>query len=342
MSNVVALRADTPIALAPTATERGQKVAENKRAGFLLLYRSVKDAPFKRQPDRFCVWIHLLLEAGYESTQVTFNRNVLRQNRGQLVTSARKLGEECGVSEDSAARSLKYFEREGMISLNTRRGTQGYSIITINNYDDYQRGVTQTYSAELGADFKAAPALGLDAPPKELSAELGAELGAEDLNNKQTKQSKDLNTSCPVSDETGPRQENKHAGADAVIDCLNQVTGGRYQKKPHSRKPISGRLSEGNTVQDLQLVIAFKHEHWASNPEFSQFLRPTTLFGTEKFNGYLTAAKRWDDIGRPKCVNGEWQGFERRKTDSPVAQAQAQSRAYQAEHGPAYDDNTKF
>lgn len=342
MSNVVALRANNPIALAPTADERGQKVAENKRSGFVLLYRSVQDAPFKQQPERFCVWIHLLMEAGFESAEVTFNRNVLRRSRGQVVTSARSLGLACGVTEDSARRSLEYFEREGMVTLFTKRGPRGYTMATLSNYDEYQRGITQTYSAGLHAELKAAPAQGLDAPLAELDADYHAECCAEDLNNKQTKQSKDLNTSCPVSDETGPHQENKHAGADAVIDCLNHTNGSRYQKKPSSRKPINGRLSEGNSVEDLQLVVAFKYEHWASNPEFSQYLRPATLFGTEKFNGYLTAAKRWDAIGRPKCVNGEWVGFERKQPGGQVAQAQAQSRAFQAEHGPAYDDNTKF
>ncbi|MGB5856520.1 MAG: conserved phage C-terminal domain-containing protein [Oceanisphaera sp.] len=342
MSNVVALRADMAVAAAPIAAERGQKVEDNKRSGFVLLYRSVQDAPFKQHPERFCVWIHLLMEAGFETTEVTFNRNVIRRRRGQVVTSARQLAAACGVTEDSARRSLEHFKQEGMVTLFTKRGARGYSLVTLANYDDYQRGIAQTYSAGLHADLKPTPALALTGDSAEYNADYHAECDAEDLNNKTTKQSKDLNTSCPVSGETGPHQENKHAGADAVIDCLNKTVGSRYQKKPSSRKPINGRLNEGHSAQDLQLVVAFKHEHWANNPEFSQYLRPATLFGTEKFNGYLSAAQRWHEIGRPKCVNGEWEGFERRKSGGQVAQAQAQSRAYQAEHGPAYDDNTKF
>lgn len=344
MSNVVALRADTPIApLAPTAIERGQKVAENKRTGFVLLYRSVQDAPFKQQPERFCVWIHLLMEAGFEAAEVTFNRNVLRRQRGQVVTSARSLGLACGVTEDSARRSLEYFEREGMVTLFTKRGPRGYTMATLSNYDEYQRGITQTYSAGLDAELKAAPALGLDTPLAELDADYHAEFCAEDLNNKQTKQSKDLVTNpCPVSDETGPHQGNEPTGADAVIDCLNQVTGSRYQKKPSSKAPINGRLTEGFSAEDLQLVIAFKHEHWGCDPDKAQYLRPKTLFAPSNFNGYLNAAKRWNDIGRPRCINGQWEGFENRKAGGQVALAQAKARAHQAEHGPAYDDNTKF
>lgn len=343
MSNVVALRADMPVAAAPTAAERGQKVAENKRSGFVLLYRSVQDAPFKQQPERFCVWIHLLMEAGFEATEVTFNRNVLKRKRGQVVTSARQLALACGASEDSARRSLEYFEREGMVSLFTKRGARGYSLVTLTNYDDYQRGITETYSAGFDADLKPAPALAPAGDATELGADYHAELHAEDLNNKTIKQVKDpVTNSCPVSGETGPHCESEPAGADVVIDHMNQTTGSRYQKKPTSKKPINGRLSEGFTVEDLQLVVEFKHQHWGDNPEMAQYLRPATLFGTDKFNGYLMAAQRWDAIGRPRCINGEWEGYERKQTGSQVAQAQAQSRAYQAEHGPAYDDNTRF
>lgn len=343
MSNVVALRADMPAAAAPTAAERGQKVAENKRTGFVLLYRSVQDAPFKQHPERFCVWIHLLMEAGFESAEVAFNRNVIRRQRGQVVTSARQLAAACGVTEDSARRSLEHFKQEGMVELFTKRGARGYSLVTLTNYDDYQRGIAQTYSAGIDADLKPAPALGLEGDSAELDADYHAECYAEDLNNKQTKQVKDPVTNpCPVSGETGPHQESEPAGADVVIDHMNQTTGSRYQKKPTSKKPINGRLSEGFTVEDLQLVVEFKYQHWGDNPEMAQYLRPATLFGTDKFNGYLMAAKRWHEIGRPKCVNGEWEGFERKKPGSQIAQAQAKSKAWQAEHGPAYDDNTQF
>lgn len=343
MSNVVALRAENRAQITTPVKERGQRVADNKRSGFVLLYRSVQDAPFKQQPERFCVWIHLLMEAGFESGEVTFNRNVLQRKRGQVVTSAKQLGLACGVTEDSARRSLEYFEREGMVSLFTKRGSRGYSLVTLTNYDDYQRGITETYSAGFDADLKAASSLGSEGDRAELDADYHAELHAEDLNNKTNKQVKDLsNPSCPVSGETEPHPESEPSAADQVIDHLNQITGSRYQKKPTSKKPINGRLSEGFTVDDLRLVIEFKAEHWGDNPEWSQYLRPATLFGTEKFGGYLSAAQRWHSIGRPRCIKGQWEGFERTRPGSQVAEAQAQSQAWQAEHGPAYDDHTQF
>ncbi|WP_375058389.1 hypothetical protein [Zobellella sp. DQSA1] len=222
MSNVVALRAENRAQITTPVKERGHKVAENKRTGFVLLYRSLQDAPFKQQPERFCVWIHLLMEAGFESCEVTFNRNVLQRRRGQVVTSAKQLGLACGVTEDSARRSLEYFEREGMVTMFTKRGSRGYSLVTLTNYDDYQRGITETYSAGFDADLKAAPELGSEGGRAELHADYHAELHAEDLNNKTNKQIKDQSIgsggSCTADAEHSPRQEEQGADDQGVPD----------------------------------------------------------------------------------------------------------------------------
>ena len=180
----------------PTQEAKGERVSDNKRTGFVLMYRSLLDVPFKKNPDRFSLWVHLVLAASYDCDEVQFNGNRLRRYRGQVVGSVAQLGDACGVSEDSARRSLEWFESEGMIERTTRRGARGYTVITITSYDDYQRGITETYSAGLGADFKPASEQGLQADRNELSAGLGAELDAEAINNKTNKQTidRDLNT----------------------------------------------------------------------------------------------------------------------------------------------------
>ena len=151
--------------LAPDTTRRqGCSVVDNSRNGFILLYKSLKDVPFYRDPVRKSLWLHLLLEAAHERTVDTFNGNRITLSRGQLVGSARSLGEACGVSEDSARRSLDAFERDGMITRTSKQGTHGYTLVTLLNYDAYQRGVSEHNGAELGAEFKAAPDIGLQAP----------------------------------------------------------------------------------------------------------------------------------------------------------------------------------
>lgn len=177
--------------LAPDTTRRqGCSVVDNRRNGFILLYKSLKDVPFYRDPVRKSLWLHLLLEAAHERTVDTFNGNRVVLSRGQLVGSARSLGEACGVSEDSARRSLDAFERDGMITRTSKQGTHGYTLVTLLNYDAYQRGVSEHNGAELGAEFKAAPDIGLQVVSQPDGAELCAELHAEALNNKTIKEQK--------------------------------------------------------------------------------------------------------------------------------------------------------
>lgn len=90
-----------------------------------------------------------------------------------------------------------------------------------------------------------------------------------------------------------------------VLTHLNQVSGSRYQKSKTSLENIRARLREGYSVHELQLVIDLKHEHWKGNDDQYQYMRPETLFGPKKFEGYLQSASRWEGKGRPK--RQEWE-----------------------------------
>ncbi|WP_322861893.1 hypothetical protein [Aeromonas allosaccharophila] len=177
----------------PAPVQRGCNVTDNRRSGFVLLYKSIKDTPFYRDPSRKALWLHLLIEAAHERTEAAFNGNRLVLSRGQVVGSARSLGEACGVSEDSARRSLDVFEQEGMITRTSKQGIRGYTLITVLNYDPYQRGVSEHISAELGAEFEPVSDKGLEGDRLLRGAELAAEFHAEDLNNINNKTNQDLN-----------------------------------------------------------------------------------------------------------------------------------------------------
>jgi len=77
-----------------------------------------------------------------------------------------------------------------------------------------------------------------------------------------------------------------------VIEYLNSVTGSKYKATTASHaKDINGRLSQGHSVEDMKLVIDFKNAEWKDDAKMSGYLRPATLFGASKFDGYLKAAK---------------------------------------------------
>lgn len=103
---------------------------------------------------------------------------------------------------------------------------------------------------------------------------------------------------CPVAPQPDPEVVITDLAIE-VLGHLNIVSGSRYQKSKTSLENIRARLREGYSVTELKLVIDLKHEHWRSNDELYQYMRPDTLFGPKKFEGYLQSATRWEAKGRP-------------------------------------------
>ncbi|KNC88280.1 conserved phage C-terminal domain-containing protein [Trabulsiella odontotermitis] len=108
----------------------------------------------------------------------------------------------------------------------------------------------------------------------------------------------DIKTPCRVPPEPDPEVVITDQAIE-VLSHLNLISGSRYQKSRSSLENIRARLREGNSVDDLKLVIDLKHEHWHDNDEQYQYMRPETLFGPKKFESYLQSALRWDKKGRP-------------------------------------------
>jgi len=86
--------------------------------------------------------------------------------------------------------------------------------------------------------------------------------------------------------------------ADSVIDVLNKTCGSSFRYSKASRKPIVARINEGFSVEDMSVIIEHKFNEWGKDSKMSGFLRPQTLFGTGKFEGYLSAARLWKSKGR--------------------------------------------
>lgn len=80
--------------------------------------------------------------------------------------------------------------------------------------------------------------------------------------------------------------------AITVLTYLNEVCSSKYKHTTVSHiENINARLDEGHTVEDCKAVIDYKFNEWGSDSRMVGYLRPQTLFGTGKFQGYLMAAK---------------------------------------------------
>ena len=94
-----------------------------------------------------------------------------------------------------------------------------------------------------------------------------------------------------------------------VVDFLNKTTGSEFRPNSKSTSdPINARLKEGFTEADLKLVVEHKNLQWGADPKMFEYLRPKTLFGLEKFESYLQAAKRWEQSGKPSLTNTQKNG----------------------------------
>lgn len=345
MGNVVRLAP----ASAPT-TQRGCNVNENRRSGFVLLYKSIKDATFYRDPARKSLWLHLLLEVTHERTEDTFNGNRVTLSRGQLVGSARSLGEACGISEDSARRSMDAFERDGMITRASKQGTKGYTLITVLNYDQYQRGVSEHDGAELGAELKAASDMGLQVVSQSDCAELGAELHAESLNNINNQTSKDLKSSSSQLADASRDQQ----GEQGTAKQKARIIEGAAVQTPNGKS--------WGTTEDLQTAQwMFKRVQQlnptAQEPNWAQWANVVRLMRELDKRTHREICELYDWVSRdsfwcanvlsPQKLREKWDQLVARRSVpsakpqhlSNLMQAQKQAQALR-EQGVSYDRNT--
>lgn len=201
---------------------RGCNVIDNRRSGFRLMYCCMKEAPWYRDVAKKAVMFHLILEVAHEHRTVVFGGKRVQLSRGQMVCSAKSLGLECGISEDQARRALEFFKVDGAISCVGARGKGGYTVVTLLNFDAYQRGLSQIFSAEYDADSEAAPALGFEGIEQSGGADLPAEQHAEDYISKNIQNIQNIKTdlkdsSSQLADATFDQQREQGSADEPII-----------------------------------------------------------------------------------------------------------------------------
>ena len=83
-------------------------------------------------------------------------------------------------------------------------------------------------------------------------------------------------------------KEQKTKDTKDIVDFLNFELGTRYKAESKELcEKISGRLTEGYTVEDFKTVIRNMKEEWGNDERMSKYLRPSTLFAPTHFPEYL-------------------------------------------------------
>ncbi|EIO6347374.1 conserved phage C-terminal domain-containing protein [Escherichia coli] len=214
-----------------------------------------------------------------------------------IATIARQIG----AGESTVRTAISQLEKDGWLTRQQRRkGNRNASNV-------YQLNVAKLQAAAFShlsdSDASKSDASKTDASKSEASKndEKGGFHPSESVGDPSVNTTTDPSVkkpSCPVAPQPDPEVMITD-NAILVLNHLNLVSGSRYQKSKTSLENIRARLREGYTVSDLQLVIDLKHEHWNGNDVQYQYMRPETLFGPKKFEGYLQSGIRWDKKGRP-------------------------------------------
>lgn len=117
-------------------------------------------------------------------------------------------------------------------------------------------------------------------------------------NNNNINNNKDESNSTKENkDKNNSNKKNKYnLNYTEFIEWFNEETGRKFESDKSGtikgfKKNIEARLKEGYTKQDLYLVTKDKAKEWKNDKKQKQYLRPSTLFGSEHFDEYLTLAK---------------------------------------------------
>jgi hypothetical protein len=100
--------------------------------GFIKLYRDIVDWEWFDNPNCLALFIHCIILANWRDKK--WHGIIIK--RGQFVTSTKNLSNQTGLTYMQVRTALKKLEQTNEIK---RETTNKYTIITVNNYNDYQK-----------------------------------------------------------------------------------------------------------------------------------------------------------------------------------------------------------
>lgn len=162
-------------------------------------------------------------------------------------------------------------------------------------------------------------------------------------NNNNINNNKDESNSAKENkDKKSSNKKNKYnLNYTEFIEWFNEETGREFQSNVSGtiktfKKNIEARFKEGYTKKDLYLVTKDKAKEWKDDKKQKQYLRPSTLFGSEHFDEYLTLAKeRYSPEPQKKK---EKSSAKREKRKDPIDELIYRYKLFLSEH----PDNEKI
>lgn len=298
--------------------------------GWIKVHRKIHNSPvWQEDLLTFKLWIYLLAQANFRPTKSFLykTRGEVDVGVGELIASYESLAEalmnpKTKVTAKMVRGRIERLKAMEMIKVLPTAGCLHIRVLHYKEYQSYNEvcmSPLETFSqsgSSGSAENWAGGRAGIrsDLSPRQTRDEpiLRSGVGAVEragvgqgsvtaLRSKEVK--KERNLPRPVFtglwkvDEGG----NHSAEIEEIIDYLNQRIDSRY--KPTTRQTqrfISGRLSEGYSVQDCKRVIDTKAKEWKGT-KYQKYLRPQTLFRPANFESYVNEA----NSKKPSSIIGD-------------------------------------
>ena len=232
--------------------------------GWIKIHKALSQHWIWEDPFALRAWLDLLICANYEDKKILFDGQLITVQRGQFITSVRKLSQKWSCSKERTRRILHLLERDGMIHTDTNNRR---TLLTIVNYGIYQGECDSNEYTNKDTDEDTERTLNGH------SADTDSPQHKKVKNIKEIKEEKERYIFASEISE--------------VLSYLNSRTGKNFTGKSKAhRQHITARLKEGFTVEDFKKVIDNKVAAWGHSEKMAPYLRPETLFST-KFETYL-------------------------------------------------------
>jgi len=108
--------------------------------GWIKLHRDIRHHWIWQNENYYRAWSDLLMEANHENKTRIYNESLVTIKRGEIVSSLNMLSNRWKMTIHKTRHFLKLLEKDSMI---VRKTAQGFTHLTICNYDTYQDS-TQT------------------------------------------------------------------------------------------------------------------------------------------------------------------------------------------------------
>ena len=276
--------------------------------GYYIKARKIQESEISNAPPHIReIWDLLLMKCNYVNG---------RLKRGECLISYKQIQEDLSwyvgwrkhsYTKGQCEIAMKWLRKTTMIT--TRKTTRGM-VVTVCNYEYYQDPKNYEYRSEAGDDDrnKTEP-YNKNGKKKNKEEELlsgSGEAGPDkDYSLKGGKGKPPSPSSAeppPLSAAQEKRELNKKAAW--VINELNKHLGSKYQESTEGiLKHIRARLKEGYVAADFRLVITRKVAQWKNDDKMCKYLRPSTLFNSERFPEYINELQPESSIAGAKRYN---------------------------------------